>query len=109
MSPRPFEADPEVGDQPQRDVGRTPGRDRLAVAIPLVIPPGRSPAIVENRVAVEADLHAADDAARRAQQDVLRFVVGGRPAMSRGPALAVVPGADAERVTHDHPAGSGSP
>ena len=33
----------------------------------------------------------------------------GRPAVRRGPALAVVTGADAERVTHDHPAGSGSP
>jgi hypothetical protein len=65
--------------------------------------------VVEDRLAVEDHLHLAVDATDRAQQDVLRVVVGGRPVVSRRPLVVVPPRADQQDVTDDHPAGRSSP
>src|SRR5262249_48339230 len=90
---RALEPDPQVGDQAQWYVVGAAGRGGLAVARARVLPLRGRPAVVEDGVAVEAQLDAADDALRRAQEDVLGLVVGRRPAVGAGPALLVVPGA----------------
>ena len=74
-----FEADPEVGDQPQLDVALAAVGDRLAVALVGVLPAGLGTAVVEHRLAVQAQLDVADDALHRAEQDVLGLVVGRWP------------------------------
>src|SRR5205085_3267572 len=104
-----FEAHPEVGDEPDRDLVLAPAGDGFVVAGAGVLPPGRGLAIVEDGLAVEAQLDAADDAARGAEQDVLRLVVRRRPAVGARAPLAVVPGPDAHRVAHDQPAGPRAP
>src|SRR5438105_6482186 len=84
---RPFEADPEVGDQPQGNVAFPAGRDRLPVATVGVLPARAGLPVVEDRLAVEADLDRADDAAGRPEEDVLGLGVGRRAAM--GPRAAL--------------------
>src|SRR5205809_1865747 len=104
-----LETDAQVRDQAQRDVAVAPSRDRFAVARARVLPFRRVAAVVERRLAVEAELDAAHHALGGAQQDVLGLVVGRRPAVRARPALAVVPGADAQRVADDEPAGARPP
>src|SRR5439155_3548805 len=106
---RPFETDPQVGDQLDRHLVGASARDGLVVALPGVLPPGGLLAVVEDRLAVDADLDVADHAARGAEEDVLGLVVGWRTAVGTLPPLAVIPGPDAHRVAHDQPAVSGAP
>src|SRR5260370_31658579 len=106
---RSFEAHAQVRDQPQRDVALAAPRYGLPVTRPGVLPLGCRLPIVEGGMAVEAQLDTADYTLRRAQEDVLSLVVGGRPAMRPRSALAVVPGADAQRVADDEPAGACTP
>ena len=78
---RPFETDPQVGDQLDRHLVGASARDGLVVALPGVLPPGGLLAVVEDRLAVDADLDVADHAARGAEEDVLGLVVGWRTAV----------------------------
>src|SRR5207247_5782168 len=73
------------------------------VARPGILPPGGLLAVVEDRLAVDADLDVADHAARGAEEDVLGLIVRRRPAVGTRPALAVIPGPDAHSVAHDQP------
>ena len=75
---RPFEPDPQVGDKPDRHLVLAAARDRLVVALARVLPFRACLPVIEDRLAVEAQLHAADHAARGPQQDVLSLVVGRR-------------------------------
>ena len=109
MGARAFEANSEIGDQAQRHVALAPTGDGLVVAITRVLPPGRGFAVVEDRLAVEAELDAAHDAAGRPDEHVLRLVVGRRAAVSPRPALVVVPGPHAEGLADDHPTRPRSP
>src|SRR4029450_3813985 len=63
-----LEPDPEVGDQPQLDVALAAVGDGLAVALARALPAGLGTAGVEHRLAVQAQLDAADDALHRAQE-----------------------------------------
>ena len=106
---RTLEAHPQVGDQPHRHVHLTTTGDRLAVAGSRIFPLGRRAPVVEDRLAVEAYLDVSHHAAGGPQKNVLRLVIGRRPAVGPGTPLAVIPGADAKGVTDDHPAGPGPP
>src|SRR5205807_3061265 len=74
MRPGSLEADTEVGDQPDRDLVLAAAGNRLVVTLARVLPLRRGLAVVEDRLAVEAQLDASDDAACGAQQDVLSLV-----------------------------------
>src|SRR5205823_6339335 len=101
---RAFEPNPKVGHEPDRHLVLTTARDCLVVAVPRVFPLRTGPPVIEDRLAVEAQLHAADHAASGPQQDVLRLVVGQRATVRARAALAVVPGPDAHGVADDEPA-----
>src|SRR6202165_2895012 len=101
---RSFESHSEVRDEPQRHLRLATAGDRLSVAGSGVLPFGGGASVIEHGVAVEAQLDVTDDAARGAQQDVLRLVVARRPAVGAGSPLAVVPGTDAQRIADDQPA-----
>src|SRR5712692_6693211 len=99
-----FEAHSQIRHQPQRDVSVAPLGDGLPIARPGVLPVRGRLTVIEDGMAGEAQLDAADDAFRRAQEDVLRFLVGGWAAVRPRAPLAVVPGTDAQRVADDQPA-----
>ena len=80
MGARPLEAHAQVRDQLDRHLILAAARECLVVALPGVLPFRLGLAVVEDRLAVERQLDLTDDAARCAQEDVLRFVVGGRAA-----------------------------
>src|SRR5919204_910259 len=106
---RPLEPHAQVRDQPDRNLVLTAARQRLVVTRARVLPLRAGLSVVEDRLAVEAELDLADDAPRCAQEDVLRLVVvGGTAVCARAP-LAVVPRADAHGVADDHPAGARPP
>ena len=104
-----LEADPQVGHEPDRDLVLASAGDRLVVAGSAVLPPGVRLSVIEDRLAVERQLDLADDASSRPQEDVLRLVVGRRPAIGARAALAVIPGSDAHRVADDQPARARAP
>ena len=60
-------------------------------------------------MAVETQLHAADHALRSTEEDVLGFLVSGRAAVRARAPLAVIPGADAQRVPDYQPARARAP
>src|SRR5207302_46934 len=109
MRARAFETHAKVGDEPDRNLVLAAARDGLVVSLPRVLPLRRRLAVVEDRLAVQAQLDAPDDASRRAQQDVLGLAVGWRPAIRPRAPLAVVPGPDAHGDAHDEPAGARAP
>ncbi len=104
-----FETDAKIGHQADGHLVLAAARDRLVVSRAGVIPRRGRLTVVEDRLAVEAQLDAAHDAPRGAQQDVLGLAVRRRPAVGAGAALAVIPGPDAHRVPHDEPAGARAP
>ncbi len=91
---RPLEPQPQVGGERQLQIDAL-GRGHALVVRPVGVgPPGRTPAVVEEGLAVEGDLHLAGDAADAAQQDVVGVVVGRRPAVGLGAVVQVVPRPD---------------
>src|SRR5215472_8264021 len=105
----PFEAHPQVGDQPQRHVVVTACGDRLVVALTHVRPLSGRLTVVEDGLAVEAQLDPAHDAARGTDQHVLRFLVGWRPPVVAGALKLVIPGTDRQCVANYEPAGASAP
>ena len=101
---RTLEAHPHVRDEAEGDLVLASARDGLVVAGAVVLPLGVGLPVVEDGLAVQGQLDLADHAPRRAEKDVLRLVVGRRPAVGARAALAVVPGPDAHGVAHDQPA-----
>ena len=79
--------------------------------IPVLGPAPLAPlhAVVEDRLAVEAQLYLAVHAAHVAQQDVVGLVICGRAAMGDRVVVLVVPWADEQQVAHDDPASGGRP
>ena len=101
---RAFEADAQVGRQHQLGGPAVGGRNRLGVSLADVVPLRVAAAVVEDRVALELDLHRAVDATDGAQQHVVGVVVRRRAAVRGRALLGVVPGTDEQDVAHDHPA-----
>src|SRR3954447_1942684 len=54
-----FEAQAQVGDEPQLKVNALAGADRLVVAVTGVLPPAVDRAVVEHRLAVQMQLDGA--------------------------------------------------
>ena len=81
----------------------------LVVAVLGVAPGAEAAAVVEDRLAVEGELHLAVHAAHHAQQDVRGVVVGRRPALGLRARVLVPPWADEHHVPHDDPAARRAP
>ena len=109
--PAALETDPHVGGQGQPDPGLRAGRPahRLGVAAVGVLPGALQAAVVEDRLAVEGDLHLAGDAADGAQQHMVGVVVGRRPAVRVGQLDVVMPRPHQQRVAHHQPPGGRPP
>src|SRR4051794_17074292 len=100
----PFEAEVDVARQRELDLGAFRSADPLPIAGVRVLPATRRPAVVEDRLAVERELHLAVHAADGPQQDVLGVVVRRRTPMRSRPLLVVTPWPEKEDVADDHPA-----
>src|SRR5205807_1699630 len=100
-----FEAEAHVGGQ--LDPRVAPGRLGDTVSRTRVRPGSSLAAVVENGLAVEAELNRAIHAMDGAEQDVLGLVVRGGPPVALAARLGSVPGADQERVQHLDPAAPG--
>ena len=106
---RPLEADVHVAREDQLDVRPVAHASALVVAVLGVAPRAVAAAVVEDRLAVEGQLHLAVHAADHAQQDVAGVVVGRRPALGVRSLLDVPPRTDEQHVADDDPAGRRAP
>ena len=107
--PLALEADPQVGVELERDRRAVGRRDRLVVAGPGVAPLGPLRSVVEDGLALQAELNQPLRAARRSDQDVVRLPIRRRPPLAMRALLHVVPRSDRERVADHEPAGAGLP
>ena len=109
---RALEAEVHVAGERERhgvrvvSVGAT---DCLVVAGLGVLPAAQGPAVVEDRLAVERQLHLAVHAANLAQQDVLGVIVRWRAMVRSRAFIGVRPRPDEEHVPDDDPAGWRAP
>ena len=106
---RPLDAEVQIRHEAQLDVAAVGLDDRLVVVLSGVAPHAAHGAVVECRLALEAHLHLAVDAADRAQEHVVGVVVGRRAPMRVRALAGVVPRADQERVADDDPPASRVP
>src|SRR4029450_13559554 len=71
LGPASLQPEPQARGQPQLGVICAPPSDRGPVAGALVVPSGLSLAVVEDRFALEQEVHLPVHAANRAQQAML--------------------------------------
>ena len=102
-----FEAEAQVCGQPDPRVAT--GRLGDAISRTCVRPGGAVATVVENGLAVEAELNRAVDTTDGAEEDVLGLVVRGGPPVAVAARLGCVPGAYQEGVQHLDPAAPGPP
>ncbi len=101
---RSLETQPAVRGEQELDRRPLDAAHPLVVAVAGVLPMAPQRAVLEDRLAVEVELHLAVHAPHEPHEDVLGVVVGRRAPVRRGSRLLAVPRPDEERIAHDHPA-----